>query len=233
MSYSYLFYPRPQRQDIGEATYGSPEQGPNAALQAVVNTALMSNQTDVKLGPYEYLLKKTLSIPAGVSVTGVPGQTKIRIVWTEDDPLYGPVVTLSEKSAIRDCHLDLTLGGGKFAQDVGTFTAPDSTVTSLESVENCVIRINGEQARVENCDIATGARRGIISTASRAIIRGNTIFNDTVNSNAAIYVFDGYYGCLITNNACYTYPGIISVQNVVSPSSSNVVGGNFATLVER
>jgi len=193
----------------------------------------MSNQTDVKLGPYEYLLKKTLSIPAGVSVTGVPGQTKIRIVWTEDDPLYGPVVTLSEKSAIRDCHLDLTLGGGKFAQDVGTFTAPDSTVTSLESVENCVIRINGEQARVENCDIATGARRGIISTASRAIIRGNTIFNDTVNSNAAIYVFDGYYGCLITNNACYTYPGIISVQNVVSPSSSNVVGGNFATLVER
>jgi len=233
MSYSYLFYPRPDRQEADEARYGPPEQGPNAALQAVVNTALISNQTDVRLGPYEYLLKSTLNIPAGVSVTGVPGQTKIRIAWTESDPLYGPVVTLSTKSAIRGCHLDLTLGGGKFAQDSGTFTAPDSSVTALEGTQNCVVRISGEQARIENCDIESGVRRGIISTASRAMVTGNTIFNDVTNSNAAIYIYDGYYGCVIAHNACYTYPGIISVQNVVAPASSNVVSANFATLVER
>jgi hypothetical protein len=232
-SYSYLFVPRPERHNSGEAIYGSPEQGPNAALQAVVNMALIGNTGEIRLGPYEYLLKSTLEIPAGITVVGVPGLTKIRIVWTTSNPRYGPVVKLAPRSIIRNCYLDLTLGAGEFAQDTGTFTDPDDVVSVRDSLENSVVQVNGEWARVENCEIPSGPRRGILVTTSRAMITGNTISHDTANNNAAIYVDDTYYGCIIANNACYTYPGIISVKDVVEAGDSNVVAANFATLVER
>lgn len=231
-NFSYLYYPRPERSSGDEARYGAPEQGPSAPLQALVNTAAIANQLDVRLGPYEYLLKSTLDIPAGVTVTGVPGQTKIRTVWTPSNDAYGPTVTLASRSIIRGCYIDLTLGLGSFQQDVGTFINPDLSLTSLDSTANCVVRLNGDWARIENCEIPAGTRRGILVTASRAMVIGNTI-SDTTNNNAAIYVEDSYYGCVIANNACYSYTGIISVQDVVGPAASNVVAANFATLVER
>jgi hypothetical protein len=233
MSFQYLFFPRPDRFESGEAHYGSPEQGPHAPLQAVVNMASYGNQGTVKLGPYEYMLKEPLVIPSNVTVTGHAGYTKLSVVWTAGDPLFGPVVTLGERSGLENCIINLNFGTGGFAQDALTFTDNDGTESTQLGYANSVVKMEGQWSRLQNCEIPAGKRRGVVVNTSRAMVIGNTIRNDTDNNNAAVYTEDGVYGCIIANNACYTVAGIISVKDVADAANANVVSGNFATLVER
>ena len=233
MSFSYLFFPRPDRYTSELTTYAAPEQGPSAPLQAVLNMASIGMHGTVRLGPYEYMLKETLTIPADIALIGIPGITKLSTVWTEQDKLYGPVVTLSERSVLENCIINLNFTTGGFAQDSTSFTSADGVTSVQSDTENSVVKMSGQWARLQNCEITAGKRRGVLVTTSRAIITGNTIRDDQDNNNAAVYVEDDLYGCIISNNACYNAAGIISVEDVEDAADSNVVSGNFATLVER
>ena len=215
-----------------------PEVLPGQPLQAILNSANMQGGDIIELGPYVYTIPNGITIPAFVTLKGCPNQTRIIILFNEDSPVYGPVVTIDAYGRMQDCSIDLdltqngALSGYTFAKDGLAFTTPSGTANVASTYNNSVVKLNGARARIQDCHILAGVRRGIVVAADQGIIIGNEIEYDETNNNAAVYLEDTVKHCVISSNIVLPYDSTES-EISVKTGLDNVVTGNLATLVER
>ena len=221
----------------GPAVY-RPEVLPGQPLQAIMSSANMQGGDVIQLGPYVYVIPNGITVPAYVTLKGVPNQTRIVLLFNDDSPVYGPVVTVEGNGRIQDCSIDFdltkngALSGYTFAKDGLAFTTPSGTSNVASTYNNSVVKLNGARARIQDCRILAGVRRGIVVAADQGIILGNEIEYDETNNNAAVYLEDTVKHCVVSSNIVLPYDSTES-EISVKTGLDNVVIGNLATLVER
>jgi hypothetical protein len=233
-----FLYRRRLMRTLDEDWPGRPEVQPGQPLEAILNTANIQGGDIILLGPYVYFIPNGITIPSYVTLKGVPNKTKLVLLFNQKDPVYGPVVTVNAYARIQDCIIDLdltqygTLSGYTFAKDDLAFTTPSGTSNVASTYNNSVVKLAGARARIQDCHIPSGVRRGIVVSADQGVIIGNEIDYDETNNNAAIYLEDTVKHCVISSNAVLPYDATES-EISVKTGLDNVVSGNLATLVER
>jgi len=188
----------------------TPEVQPGQNLQGILWSAYMQGGDVIRLGPYTYHIQKTITIPENVTLVGVPRLTKLVLQHTGDSTEYGPVVILSTKSRLIDCHVDMILATGfSFSSNGSSIRdAGGGTTDTGDATNNSVVALVGANARLEGCFIpgetsSTGKRRAVVVEASNCFVINNEIeFPNDSYGNACIYVDAGVNGTTVMGNWC-------------------------------
>jgi len=231
----------------------APELQPGDGIQAHMNSASLQGGGEIRLGPYEFRVFRPLSVPANVTLVGVPNMTKLTKVvpayytlaeYDEANDL-GPVVKVLAGGAIKGVTVDLQLpttsggvswragGSGRIYNqypdrlyyDTGTSDYIDLVGTDWNSVILCT----GARTRVEGCVIPDMFTVGIRlkNTAQSMIINnriGFSVWAESGFGQSGIYAETGSKYDVILGNIVVGIGGAGHISTDEASANNNAVG---------